>query len=179
MLSQHAVCPISSSLTGETNLFTNFTGNKKALKNGCRFNHIVPFFPLGKWLWQKSDESVPVKQNNTFSRRQAFFDCTYKKFYEDSSLCIIAHTATQHKIKTESPEASCTKTCVDFLLKHGVRLNPENVVRIKISRCMNLCVHMNPSTFPLYIPINAELSAHVGVPGPSLSTPLFKYANHI
>ena len=74
----------------------------------------------------------------------------------------------------QTPGASCTKTCMDFLLKHGVRSNPENVVRTKISRCMNLCACMNPSTFPLCIPINVELSAHVGVPNPSLSTQIIR-----
>lgn len=33
------------------------------------------------------------------------------------------------------------------------------------------------NTFVLNLPISAELSAHVGVPGSSLTTPLFKYTN--
>ena len=44
---------------------------------------------------------------------------------------------------------------------------------------MYQCVHTYPSTFPLYIPINMELSTYVGVLEPSLSMPPFKYANHI
>ena len=70
------------------------------------------------------------------------------------------------------PGTSCTKSCVDFLLKHALQ-------RTKISGCINVCARMNPSTFLLYIPINVEWSAHVGVPDSSLSTPLLKYANHI
>ena len=77
------------------------------------------------------------------------------------------------------PGASCTKTRVDFLLKHGVRSNQNALQHTKISGCINVCARMNPSTFRLYIPINVELSAHVGVPDSSLSTPLLKYANHI
>ena len=50
--------------------------------------------------------------------------------------------------------ASCTKTCVDFLLKHGVRSNQNALQHIKISGCINVCARMNPSTFRLYIPIN-------------------------
>ena len=73
--------------------------------------------------------------------------------------------------------ASCTKTCVDFLLKHGVRSNQNE--RTKISGCINVWACMNPSTFLLYIPINVELSADVWVPDSSLSTPILKYVNHI
>ena len=74
--------------------------------------------------------------------------------------------------------ASCTKTCMDFLLRHGVRSNPNALPRIKIFGCMNLCIRMNPSTFPSSIPINVELSVHVGVTDSSLSTPQLKYANN-
>ena len=58
---------------------------------------------------------------------------------------------------------SCGLMYKDFLLKHGVRSKPNALLSTKISGCMNLCVRMNPSTFPLYIPINVELNAHVGV----------------
>ena len=81
--------------------------------------------------------------------------------------------------RRRSPGASCTKTCVDFLLKHGIRTNQNALQSTKISGCISVCAPMNPSTFLLYIPINGELSAHVGVPDSSLSTPLLKYANHI
>ena len=64
----------------------------------------------------------------------------------------------------QAPGASCTKTCVDFILKLGVRQNPETVER------------MDLSTFLLYISINVELTAHAEVPNSSLSTPSFKYA---
>ena len=39
----------------------------------------------------------------------------------------------------QRPGASCTKTSVDFLLKHGVCSNPETLLRTKISGCVNLC----------------------------------------
>jgi len=42
-----------------------------------------------------------------------------------------------------------------------------------------ICADAWIQTFPFYIPINMELSAHVGAPDSSLSTPLLKYANHM
>ena len=76
----------------------------------------------------------------------------------------------------QAPGASCTKTCVDFILKLGVRQNPETVLRTNKFRCIKVCERMDPSTFLLYISINVELSAHAEVPNSSLSTPSFKYA---
>ena len=66
-----------------------------------------------------------------------------------------------------------------FLTEIWRHANPNAIQCTEISGCMNLCVCMNPSTFPLYIPINVELSAHVGVSDSSLSTHLLKYANHV
>lgn len=62
-------------------------------------------------------------------------------------------------------------------MKHCVRLNLENGVHTKKSRCINLCIRMNPCTFRLYIPINVELSAHLVPLVTSLGTPTFKHAN--
>ncbi|TKS65253.1 Receptor-type tyrosine-protein phosphatase gamma [Collichthys lucidus] len=65
-----------------------------------------------------------------------------------------------HTAHTTRPGTSCTNTCVDFLLKLGVRQNPETVVRTKKFRCIKVSICMDQSTFLLYIPINVELSAH-------------------
>ena len=81
-----------------------------------------------------------------------------------SPVCLAVYTC---------PGASCTKTCVDFLLKLGIRQNPETVVHTNKFRCIKVCVRMDPNAFLLYIPINMELSAHAEVANSSLSTPPF------
>ena len=65
--------------------------------------------------------------------------------------------------------ASCTKTCVEFLLKHGVRSNQNAFQRTKISGCINVCARMNPSTFLLYIPINVSKYPTLPCPRPYLN----------
>ena len=79
------------------------------------------------------------------------------------------------EVITNEDQGSRVQRLLDFLLKHGVHSNPNALPGTKIPGCMNLCVGMNPSTFPFYIPINEKLSA----PDSSLSTPLLKYPNHL
>lgn len=59
-------------------------------------------------------------------------------------------------VSFQTPGASCTKTCVDFIMKPDMHSNPENYVRPKESGCLKRCKCTNPRTIPLHIPITME-----------------------
>ena len=96
----------------------------------------------------------------TYDRRGPPFDNHCTRYFKKGT-CLVE--------RAKGRGLSCTKTCVDFLLKLGVSTNQ--------FRCIKVCVRMDPRTFLLHIPINVELSAHAEVANSSLSTPSFKYAN--